>query len=223
MGQAIGQTLSLAVGVALSPVPIIAVILMLVTPRARANGPAFIAGWLVGLAIVGAIVLLVAGPANANDDGEPATWVDVLKIVLGVLVLRIAQRQWRGRPQDGDEAPTPKWMGAIEGFTPAKAAAAGAVLAGANPKNLLLAIGAAAAIAQTGIAGGQQAGAYAVFALIGTIGVGAPVVIYFAMGDRAGPILDRLKHWMAAHNAVIMAVLCLVIGAKLIGDGIAGL
>jgi hypothetical protein len=28
---------------------------------------------------------------------------------------------------------------------------------------------------------------------------------------------------MAAHNAVIMSVLCLVIGAKLVGDAIAGL
>jgi len=222
MGNAIGQTLSLAVGVALSPVPIIAVILMLVTPKARSNGPAFVAGWLVGLAIVGTIVLLVAGPANANDDGEPATWVDVLKLVLGLLLARIALRQWQARPHDGEEAPTPKWMGAIEAFSPVKAAGAGAVLAGANPKNLLLAVGAAAAIAQTGIPGGEQAVAYAVFALIGTIGVGVPVVIYFAMGDRAGPILDRLKAWMAQHNAVIMAVICLIIGAKLIGDAISG-
>jgi len=27
---------------------------------------------------------------------------------------------------------------------------------------------------------------------------------------------------MAAHNAAVMAVLCLVIGAKLVGDGISG-
>jgi Sap, sulfolipid-1-addressing protein len=223
MGSAIGHVLSLAVGVALSPLPIIAVILMLVTPRARSNGPAFIVGWLVGLAIVGTIVLLIAGPANASDDGEPATWADVLKLVLGALLLLVALKQWRARPQGDDDPPTPKWMGAIEGFTPPKAAGAGAVLAGANPKNLLLAVGAAAAIAQTGIPGGEQAIAYAVFAVIGTVGVGAPVVIYFALGDRAGPILERLKGWMAHNNAAIMAVLCLVIGAKLIGDGIAGL
>ena len=35
--------------------------------------------------------------------------------------------------------------------------------------------------------------------------------------------LDELKEWMGAHNAAIMAVLCLVIGVKLIGDGISGL
>jgi len=223
VGQAIGETLALAVGVALSPVPIIAVILMLVTPRARVNGPAFLVGWLGGLAVVGAVVFLLAGPANASDDGEPATWVDVLKLVLGLLLVRIALRQWRGRPHNGDEPPTPRWMGAIEQFSPVKALGAGALLAGVNPKNTLLAVAAAAAIAQTGIPGGEQAVAYAVFAVIGTIGVAAPVVIYFAMGDRAGPILDGLRSWMAAHNAVITAVLCLVIGAKLIGDAVAGL
>jgi threonine/homoserine/homoserine lactone efflux protein len=218
VGQAIGQSLPLAVGVALSPVPIIAVILMLVTPQARVNGPAFVLGWLIGLALVGAIVLLIAGPSNANDNGEPATWVDVLKLVLGVLLVLVALKQWRSRPHG-----QPKWMGAIDRFTPPKALGAGAALSAANPKNLLLAVGAAAAIAQTGISGGEQVLAYAVFALIGTVGVAAPVAIYFALGDRSGPILAGLKDWMARNNAVIMAVLCLVIGAKLVGDAITGL
>jgi hypothetical protein len=65
--------------------------------------------------------------------------------------------------------------------------------------------------------------AYAVFAVIGTLGVAAPVVIYFAMGRRSAEVLGRLKDWMGHNNAVIMAVLCLVIGMKLIGDGISGL
>lgn len=223
MGSAIGQTLSMAVGVAISPVPIIAVILVLVSRRARVNGPAFVVGWIVGLAVVGAVVLLVAGPANASDDGEPATWVGVLKLVLGAALVLLALKQWRVRPHDGEEPTTPKWMGAVEEFSPVKALGAGAVLAGANPKNLLLAVAAAAAIAQTGISGGEQAVAYAVFVIVGTIGLAVPVVVYFAMGERAGPLLDRMKAWMAHNNAVIMAVLCLVIGAKLIGDGITGL
>jgi hypothetical protein len=44
MGEAIGQVLSFAVGVAISPVPIIAVVLMLATRRGRVNGPAFLTG-----------------------------------------------------------------------------------------------------------------------------------------------------------------------------------
>ena len=223
MGQAVGQVLPLAVGVALSPVPIIAVVLMLVTARARVNGPAFVAGWLLGLGGVGAVVLAVAGPANPASDSGPATWVSALKLVLGVLLLLLALRQWRGRPHAEEEPPVPKWMGAIETFGPGKAAGAAALLAGLNPKNLLLSIAAATTIAGTGIPGGEQAAAYAVFAVIGTIGVAAPVVIYLALGDRAGPVLDGLERWMARNNAVIMAVLLLVIGAKLIGDAIGGL
>ena len=171
MGEAIGQILPLAVGVAISPVPIIAVILMLVTPRARVNGPAFVLGWIVGLALVGVVVLALASPADASDGGKPATWVDVLKLVLGVLLVLVALRQWRGRPHDAEQGATPKWMGAIEGFTPPKSVGAGAVLSAANPKNLLLAVAAAASIAQTGTSGGTQALAYAVFALIATVGV----------------------------------------------------
>jgi threonine/homoserine/homoserine lactone efflux protein len=222
MGEAIGQALPLAVGVALSPLPIVAVVLMLVTPRARANGPAFVVGWLVGLAIVGAIVL-AADPADAGDDGEPATWVSILELALGAGLVLLAIRQWTGRPHEGEEAAMPKWMGALDSFTAPKTLGAGAVLSGANPKNLLLAVAAATTIAKTGISGGEQAVAYAIFALIGTIGVAVPVVIFFALGDRAPDLLGRLKDWLARNNAVIMAVLCLIIGAKLIGDAIAGL
>jgi Kef-type K+ transport system membrane component KefB len=223
VGEAIGDILPLAVGVALSPLPIVAIILMLVTPRARVNGLAFITGWLVGLAVVGVIVLALAGPADASEQGEPATWVSILKLILGFLLLIVALRQWRGRPQEGEAAAAPTWMGAIDRFTARKALGAGALLAGANPKNLLLAIGAGVAIAQTAIAGGQQAIAYAVFALIGTLGVGVPVILFFALGERSGPLLNRLKTWMSRHNTAIMAVLCLVIGVKLIGDAIGGL
>lgn len=223
MGQAIGQSLAIAVGIAVSPLPIVAVVLMLVTPRGRANGPAFLVGWWVGLGVVGAITMLVAGGAGATSEGEPATWVNVLKLVLGLLLLLVAARQWSGRPHDGDEPPTPKWMGALETFTPAKAIGAGALLSGLNPKNLMLAVAGAAAIAGVGLPTGEEAVSYAVFVLVASIGVGAPVVIYFLLGEHSQDLLGRLKDWMARNNAVIMAVLLLVIGVKLIGDAISGL
>jgi threonine/homoserine/homoserine lactone efflux protein len=199
------------------------VVLMLTTPRARANGPAFLAGWLLGLGIVGAVVLALAGPAGASQSGKPASWVSWVQIALGVLLLLVALRQFRGRPRDGEDAQMPKWMGAIDKFKPLTELGFAAVLAGANPKNLLLAVAGAAAIAQTGISGAQQAIAYLVFALIATTGVAAPVVIYFAMGERSQGMLTKLKDWMSRNNAVIMSVLCLVIAAKLIGDAISGL
>jgi threonine/homoserine/homoserine lactone efflux protein len=223
MNEAIGQVLSFGVGVALSPVPIIAVVLMLATPRARTNGLAFLLGWLFGLALVGTVVLLVSSGADATGDGGPAEWVSVLKLGLGALALLMAVKQWRSRPREGQESALPKWMRTIDAFTPPKALGMAVLLSAINPKNLLLTVAAAAAIAQTGAGTTEQAVALAVFVVIGALGVGAPVVIYLALGVRSRAILDGLKAWMAAHNAAIMAVLLLVIGAKLLGDGLAGL
>ncbi len=61
------------------------------------------------------------------------------------------------------------------------------------------------------------------FIAIGTLGVAAPLVIYFALGSRSARVLEEMKDWMTANNGAIMAVLLLVIGAKLIGDGVSGL
>jgi hypothetical protein len=183
----------------------------------------FVLGWLLGLAVVGAIVLPLAGAGGASSEGSPATWVSWVKIALGVLLLLVAVRQFRGRPHGDEQPQMPTWMATIDDTKPVAALGLAAVLSGANPKNLLLAVGGAAAIAGTGIPGGEQAIAYLIFAVIGTLGVGTPVAIYFGMGDRSEKLLAGLKNWMTAHNAVIMSVLCLIIGAKLIGDAISGL
>ncbi len=223
MGKAIGGSLPLAVGIALSPIPIIAVVLMLTSRKAKVNGPVFVLGWLIGLGVVGAVVLSLAGAGGASKSGSPATWVSWVKIALGVLLLLVALRQFRGRPHGDEQPQMPKWMATIDKTAPPAAFGLAVVLSGANPKNLLLAVAGGAAIAQTGIPSGQQAIAYLIFALIGTLGVGLPVVIYFVMGARSEKLLAGLKDWMTQHNAVILSVLCLVIAAKLVGDGISGL
>jgi threonine/homoserine/homoserine lactone efflux protein len=223
VGEAIGQVLSFGVGVALSPVPIIAVVLMLATPAGRANGPAFVGGWIAGVAVLGAVVLLLASGGSASESGAPADWVSVLKLVLGVLLLLLALRQWRGRPRGDAEPQLPSWMKRVDRFTPGRSAAIAVALSAINPKNMLLVVGAAAAIAQTGVGTAEQAVALAVFTLVATLGVATPVLIYFLAGERAGDLLAGLREWMARHNAAIMVVLCLIIGAKLIGDGISGL
>jgi threonine/homoserine/homoserine lactone efflux protein len=196
---------------------------MLVSARGLVNGCAFIAGWWIGLGVVGIIVLSLSGSAGAtSDDGAPATWVNWLKLILGVLLLLVAARQWRQRPHGEDEAPTPKWMGALDAFTPVKAAGAGIVMSALNPKNLLLAVAGAAAIAGAGLSTSDETVTWIVFIAVASIGVVTPVVISLAMGSRSRTLLDELKHWMVQHNTIIMAVLLLVIGAKLIGDAISG-
>jgi threonine/homoserine/homoserine lactone efflux protein len=221
MGQAIGQVLPFAAGIAVNPLPIIAVVLLLATPRGRWTGSAFAAGWLFGLLILGVVVLV--SPAGTEESGGPATWISIVQLILGALLLFAAVKQWRGRPQEGVEPAMPGWMGKIETFTPPRAFGSGALLSGANPKNLLLTLGADSVVIASDISGGKQALAYAVFAVLASAGVIVPLVIYFALGDRADPALDRLKTSLIRNNAVIMAVLMFVIGVVLVGDAISGL
>jgi threonine/homoserine/homoserine lactone efflux protein len=222
VGDVVGQTLPIAVGIAVSPLPIVAVVLMLATPRGRVDGPAFVVAWIVGLAAVGVVVIAAFGDRAEADSGGTPHGVSALKLALGILLLALALRQWRGRPRGGEAAELPRWMRALDTFGPVKALGAGVALSVLNPKNLLLAIGGATVIAQAGLPAGEEAGALAIFVAVATIGVAIPVVLSFAMGDRSRRALDEMRDWLARNNAVIMAVLLLVIGAKLVGDAISG-
>jgi len=222
MGQALGNVLPLAVAIAIFPVPIIAVVLMLASDRGRAKGLAFILAWGVGLASVGGVVLLLAGGADASDAGEPATWVNVLLLSLGLLLLAAAVSQWRGRPSPGEETPVPTWMQTVDDFTISKAGGAGFALSALNPKNMLITVAAAAEIAEVGLETGERIAVLLVFVAIASVGVLTPLAVSLLFGDRSRDLLNELRGWMARYNAVIMAVLFLLIGAKLVGDAIAG-
>lgn len=220
--QLIGDLLPAAVGVALSPVPIVAVVLVLGTTSARRNGPAFAAGWAAGLVVVSTILLLVAGGADHADSGASDA-VDVVKLLVGLLLLALAVKSWRGRPEPGTDAALPGWVATVDRFTPMRSFAVGATLSGLNPKNLALTLAASATIAQVGVSAGGDAVAVAVFVTLGSLTVAGPVVAYLTLGDRIAPALDRAETFMAANNAVIMVVVCLVLAAKLVGDGLGGL
>jgi threonine/homoserine/homoserine lactone efflux protein len=222
MWQAIGDVLPSAVGVALSPIPIIAVILILGTPKARSNGPAFAIGWVAGLVIVSIVVLFVADDSEDPDSGMSTT-VATVELVLGLLFFVMAGKQWRGRPKAGQEPELPKWMATVDGITPGKSLGLGAVLSGANPKNLALTLAASASIAQAGLSGGESAAAIGVFVVIASITVAGPVLFSMFAGDKAARPLATMKDFMSEHNAVIMMIVLLVLGAKLLGNGLAGL
>jgi threonine/homoserine/homoserine lactone efflux protein len=147
--------------------------------------------------------------------------VDVLKLVLGLALVFAGLRRYRGSRQG--ERSTPGWMRGVDRFTGGRAAALGAALGVANPKNLVLLLAAAASISETGASAGAEAVALLVFVAVGSIGVGAPVVLYLTEGERAERRLERLRGWMTEHDGAVIAVICLVIGAKLIGDAIGAL
>lgn len=222
MGEAIGAILALAVGVAISPVPIMAVILMLFTPAARSNGPAFVAGWVLGLAVVAAVVLLIFEPQNFARSG-PANAASAVNLALGVVLLALSVRRWRGRPGPGELPTPPKWMGRIATFRTGRALGLGAVLAGLNPKNLVLTISAAVSVARFSLGSGETAGVMGVYLVIASLTVAIPVALLLIAPKKAEPILESWRTGLAEHAVMVGVTLFAVFGFLLVGKGIAGL
>jgi threonine/homoserine/homoserine lactone efflux protein len=223
MGEAVGQVLTFAVGVALSPIAVIAIVVMLATPKGRVNGPAFLIGWILGLAIAGTLLLVFSGSMDLGDGGDPSSRSSYIKLGLGILLIAVAVRRFRNRISGNGDQELPSWLKTLDDFNAVKSIGLAALLSAINPKNLVLIAGAAMAISQPGADSGGEAVALAVFVVIGSLGTAIPLGIYFLMRDRAEKLLGGLRTWMTRENATIIGIICLLIGAKLIGDAVSGL
>ena len=220
MGPAIGDVLPLAVVVALSPIPIIALILMLFTDRARPNSTAFTLGWIAGIVAVSVVVLVIASGQDLSTGGEPSAAVSWIKVALGLLMLLVAAKQWKSRPGPGADPRMPGWMTRIDTMKPLAALGLGVVLSGLNPKNLLLVLSAGVTIAQAELSMGHEAITIGVFTLVAASTVIVPTVAFLVAGQRVQPTLDHAKEWLGVHNSALMSVLLLVIGVSLVGKGL---
>jgi len=222
MGEVIGDVLPLALGIAISPIPIIATILILLSPRARSTSLGFLLGWLSGIivAVVSFTLLSVIIPSEQSDTAR--TVVGVIKIVLGVLLLFLAVKQWRRHPQSNSEPELPKWMTAIDSMSADRAAVLAFLLAAVNPKNLLLAASAGVTLGFAGTASTTVTAAL-IFVVVATSTVAATVIAYLVASTRLAEALESLRVWLVHNNATIMAVLLLVMGVTVLGKGIGAL
>jgi threonine/homoserine/homoserine lactone efflux protein len=223
VGKAIGEVLPYAAGAAISVVPIIAVILMLVTPKAKTNGTAFATGFVFGLALICVVAVAIAGGSNFSSGSGPTKTVSIIKLLLGVLLLFAASRQWRARPKPGEDPAMPKWLESIDRFTPVRSFGIGAALSAINPKNLAMSLAAGFSIAQAGLSTGQEAATILIYVLLAGATILGPLIVYLAMGPRAAEILGGWRTWLADNNATVMCVLLLVFAVVLIGQAITGL
>lgn len=221
MGPSVAEVLPFAIGVAISPIPLVAVILMLFTPRAKQNGPAFLLGWVVGLSVLAAVVYVVADALHVASDSSASDSTSTLKVVLGAALLLGGLRRWRSRPQTDAEPEMPKWMASVDTFTPGKAAGLGVLLGAVNPKNLVLTFGAAAGLAQLpGASTGDAVAGLIAFVVIASSTTALAVGYRIFGGERARAHLEDDKVWLTRHNEAVMAVLFLVFGVVLLSQGL---
>lgn len=221
MIDVLGDIIPFGVGVALSPFPIIAVLLLLTAPVGVGGGLLFLTGRAVGFAVLTAVFAVLSEVIDmAAGSTLPAA---VLRVGLGVALIVIAVRKFAGRPRGGDEPVLPGWMQSIEGMGGGASLRLGLVLTVANPKEIAFAAGAGLTIGGAFLPVGQIVVLGLVFVVLACLSVAVPVVTVGVAGDRVTPALGAARTWLVRNNAIVMAVVLLVIGAMVLGSGISGL
>jgi len=217
----LGDVIPFGVGVALSPFPIIAILLLLTAPVGVRGGWMFLLGRAAGFA---ALTALFAVLSELIDSAAGSTLpAAILRIGLGALLIVVAVRKFLKRPRGDDEAKLPGWMQSTENRNGGASLRLGVVLTVANPKEIAFAAGAGLTIGGAFLPVGQMIALGALFVILACLSVGIPVIAVTVGGDRVMPALHAGRVWLVRNNAIVMAVVLLVIGAMVLGSGISGL
>ncbi|MGO2747620.1 GAP family protein [Microbacterium sp.] len=217
----LAELFTIGIGVAISPLAIVAVILMATSGKGRSNGTAFIIGCYVFSVVFVSLCVLLGRSAGSEDaDSGAHVTVDVVEIVLGLLLVGLAVMQWRNRNHTG----TPKWMNALDGMSIWQAFIAGVLISGPlSPKDLPLLIAAGGRISQSTLLVNEIVIVILIFAFIGVLAVTVPWLISVVSPSKVEVRLSGARDWLVANHSVIMTILFIILGAKLIGSGVADL
>ena len=212
------DALPFAIGIALSPFPIVPVILLLLSPRARVVGPVFWLCFAAGVAVVTAVFLVLSELVDFPE--HPPIWASWTRIAVGLLLVALAIKQWLGRNHDKE---TPGWLATLQQAGPATAARYGFLLSAANPKVLVLAAGGGLVLGAVPGGAATSLALILAFTVVAAVAVAVPVVLYLLLGDRMVPPLRAAEQWLSRHTSSITAIVIGLIGVIVALEGFRGL
>ncbi|MET1052778.1 MAG: GAP family protein [Mycetocola sp.] len=218
MTEVIGQILPLALAVALSTVPIIAAILILLSDAKPLVSVALLIGWAVGMAFVLTVLTISVALVPASSPPRNDTTVGVVRIVLGCALLAYAFVSWRRRSTQSAE--TPRWMNALNRINTSGALGFGAALA-LRPKNIVLSIAGAVVIGDASLPIGDTTVVIVIFTLIGVSTVALPIIGHFSAPEKTQTPLDVTRAWIVANSRTIVFAVAVLVSVVIIGSGLA--
>ncbi len=205
----------LAVGMLLSPLPIVAIVAIVLSPHGRAAAPLYTAvSTAVSFVFVSIGALASASASAASPSGPARTVSFVLAIVLTLGFTVFAVASWLSRPKPGEQPKAPSWLAAIDTITPAKAATLGLIMAMTNTKNIPLALKGGALIGEAHLPQLAAAGLCLALAITGSLLLIIPSIIATRGSAAIASALTRIKSEMITHNAAIMTVLFAILAAN---------
>jgi len=221
MLSALGPLLPIAVAVAVSTVPIMATILILLSPKRNQSAIPFLIGWVVGMTVV---VVIAAFGANALPIGSfraQKRAIAIGQIVVGTALLVAAVMAWRranrARADQGN-----RWLDRVDRFGPV--AALGLALAlNLRPKALLLGAAAGLSVAGSSLKTTEAAIVLAIYVGLSSSTVIVPIVATLVAPARTQPRLVLARDWLSNNSAYITVVVLVMVGFVILGAGLSQL
>lgn len=220
MGSIIGDILTSALGIALSPIALLAAVTLVISPRGNAAALGFLGGWLLGVIVPVVVVSMLTGllPESAPDTSRPVA--GTILLLLGALFLYLAAGEWRLRPMPGRAPVLPRWVAALDSMTVPQGLALGFGLAAASPKNITLGVAAGLTIGGVDFLLREVIVVILVFVVIAVSSMLIVVVGGMLAVDVWRRPLVEFRDWLGRNSATVQVVLYLVLGTSLIGAGI---
>lgn len=215
----LAELIPLALVVALSPLTIIPAVLVLHSPRPKPTGLAFLLGWILGLAVLTQIFVEVSGLLGGGLNRPPG-WASYVRIAVGAALVVFGVYKWLTRKRSEH---SPKWMNSFATITPTRALVTAVVLVVVNPKVLFMCVAAGLAIGTEGLGRAGATLGVLYYVVIAASSVALPVLAYAVSGDRLDEPLAKLKNWMEAQHATLVAAILVILGLLVLYKGLHGL
>jgi threonine/homoserine/homoserine lactone efflux protein len=217
--------LSLSIASAMGPGQILFDTLLLRSPdRGALKAGSFVGGMttvrlLQGI-VFGFIFTGVTGSAGGSNGSQPGVITSTLLLVLGIILLITAYRQWQ--QGENPDAPPPKWLTMIDSLTPVKSFGIGFVLVITSPNLWVFTLSAIAVISEAQLSRPDSISAFLLFVLVAELLVLVPILIRIIVPQQATKILNDLSTWLTQHNHRLTIGVSLVFGLLFLVKGVSG-
>ncbi|POH57017.1 hypothetical protein CVS28_18275 [Arthrobacter glacialis] len=196
------------------------IVLLLGSSRPKANGLAFLPGWVAGIAVIVAALTLLLDTVEASGSGDPNALAGILCLALGAGLLLLAGRKFAKRIKQSTAGSLPRWMASAETMAPSRSLVTGLALSAANPENPMITAAAGVTIGAASLSVSEELWAMAAFLVVCSVTVAIPVAGYLVAPVNMAVPLASLMGWLRTNHSVMTGLLLLVFGFILIGNGI---
>jgi len=210
----LGTAGAAALGIAVSPIPALAVAALLGSTGNVRVATAFVAGEALAVgAITALVVVLAAGSLERSADFPLA----VVQLGIGILLVLLLIAHARATR---DEPASARVLAALDGVRAPVAFFSGAAMVAVNPKNLALALAGGAAILEMDQTGSVAAAAVFAFAAVSVSVLVAEIAGYALSPTRGARLLARGRDVTLRHERVVVNVVLLGLAALFVTRGL---